>query len=400
MMDSVGESGVTVAMCAVLGGALWLYLARGRGAREKKCNARAPCVSKSAGAVSDAVGVGARMQYLIEPPSGVEPMKMVVSAVETASKCSWTTCPGSVFDVRHAPAYSINKLKGSSAESLYEAFAVSCCSSKQKVAHIGRLASLLSVPSVPSDADALRLGLPPYIILNVMVPQYDPPCVFGMAQKDGRSVQVTVYCRLSDSVCKMMKEGKEPASIGLLRRFMDPVAGARLRKERLKLILGAVDVNESGLDRVTTAVINAWNYKPFLSKTASTFYCAKVCVCVCIKKIISKPASLLTPTPPLSPSFPLSLSCPQEYFEIDGARFLCACVSACTLVWLHVPKCAHRLGTMCCPTPWTSLPLTSALTSAFLSFWLQLTCTIGAVSLFVSFIRARCGIVVMYECWA
>jgi hypothetical protein len=57
---------------------------------------------------------------------------------------------------------------------------------------------------------------------------------------------------------------------------MHPQLGVRLRKERLKLIMGMTDCDAPGFDLVTRRVIQAYNFKPFLSKTASTFYSTQV----------------------------------------------------------------------------------------------------------------------------
>lgn len=178
----------------------------------------------------------------------------------------WTDCAGSVFDVRHGPAYATNGHKASSVDSMYDVFRLSVTNSAHKLPHIGRVAVL------PPDADVLVLGLPPYIILHVMVPQYPPPGIFNRKRKDGISSHVTVYGRLSDSVRAMIREGRPPPAVSLFRRFVHPLTGAQLRKERLKLIAGVVNMQELGFDKITRAILRAYNYKPFLSRTASTFY--------------------------------------------------------------------------------------------------------------------------------
>lgn len=198
----------------------------------------------------------------------VPPYEYVYHA-EPNTPNNWTRCMGSAFCVRHGPDYATNRYKASSSDSIYDVFAVSATNSKQKLPHIGRIAAL------PVDADALQLGafgVPPYVILHVMVPRYVPSGMFGKKRKDGISSHLTVYGRLSESVRAMIREGRPSPAVSLLRKFVHPVEGARLRKERLKLIVGVVDMHEPGFDPITRAIIKAYNNKPFLSKTASTFY--------------------------------------------------------------------------------------------------------------------------------
>jgi hypothetical protein len=130
---------------------------------------------------------------------------------------------------------------------------------------------------LPEEPTAAELGLPPYLILNAMVPQYEPPGMFGKRRCDGPSWQLTIYCRLSEEVRSQLQNGgRAPPAVELLRRFMHPQRGAQLRKERLKLIMGMTDCNAPGFDVVTRRVVQAYNFKPFLSKTASTFYSSQV----------------------------------------------------------------------------------------------------------------------------
>jgi len=183
---------------------------------------------------------------------------------------SWAPCSGSEFSVRCGPAYADNRRKAGSASSIYEVFAVDTHNSEKKLPHIGRVTLL------PDDPTAVEFGLPPYLILNAMVPQYPPPGVLGKRRCDGPSWQLTIYCRLSGEVRFQLQTGIAPAAVDLLRRFMHPQLGEGLRKERLKLIMGMTDCNAPGFNLVTRRVVQAYNFKPFLSKTASTFYSTQV----------------------------------------------------------------------------------------------------------------------------
>ena len=53
---------------------------------------------------------------------------------------------------------------------------------------------------------------------------------------------------------------------------MDPTEGARLRGERLKCIMGLADTDSPSFGMVVKQMILRYNFKPFMSKTASFCY--------------------------------------------------------------------------------------------------------------------------------
>ena len=196
---------------------------------------------------------------------------------------TWTRCPGAAFNVRRGPNYKDKRKKAPSASSLYEVFAVDVHSSETKLAHIGRVAALPPDPAPPP-----RASLPPYVIINWMVPNYPPSGLIGPKRSNGPGWNLVLYCRLSDAVRSQLAHAASgdgsatggaatsaagrPASVDLLRRFMHPVDGARLRGERLKCIMGLADTERPSFGMVLKQMILRYNFKPFLSKTASFCY--------------------------------------------------------------------------------------------------------------------------------
>ena len=81
-------------------------------------------------------------------------------------------------------------------------------------------------------------------------------------------------CRLSDGVRDAAAAGRPCAAVSLLRRFLHPEEGQQLRQERLKVIAGVADVAEPRYSLVQRQLVGSLNYKPFLSRTASSFYAA------------------------------------------------------------------------------------------------------------------------------
>eukprot|EP00966_Prymnesium_polylepis_P231069 5347076-Prymnesium_polylepis.1 len=139
-------------------------------------------------------------------------------------KHTWTPCPGAAFDVRAGPDYRRTGRKAPSTSALYEVFAVDAFTTSRKVAHIGRGVAL------PASADALppEAGLPPHLIINWMVPNYQRR-MFAQRQVDGPGWNLVWYCRLSADVAAAWRAGAPPPSVELLKRFMHPTLGTRLR---------------------------------------------------------------------------------------------------------------------------------------------------------------------------
>ena len=196
---------------------------------------------------------------------------------------TWTRCPGAAFNVRCGPNYKDKRKKAPSASSLYEVFAVDVHSSDTKLAHIGRVVALPPDPSPPP-----RASLPSYVIINWMVPNYAPSGLMGPKRSNGPGWNLVLYCRLSDAVRSQLAHAASgdgsatggaatsaagrPASVDLLRRFMHPIDGDRLRGERLKCIMGLADTERPSFGMVLKQLILRYNFKPFLSKTASFCY--------------------------------------------------------------------------------------------------------------------------------
>ena len=214
---------------------------------------------------------------------------------------SWSHCPAAAFKVRCGPNYKASGKKAPSADAIYEVralargvlqcsllrcacarvrrlrpqvYAVDVYQSPTKLPHIGRVASLPAHPEpLPSDA-----GLPPHVIINWMVPNYAPGGLLGSKKTNGPGWNLVLYCRLSTSVCAMLREGTSAQlpALDVLRRYMSPANGSVLRGTRLKCVFGLIDKEGPAFGMVLKQMISRYNFKPFLSKTASFCYCGPV----------------------------------------------------------------------------------------------------------------------------
>ena len=152
-----------------------------------------------------------------------------------------------------------------------QVYAVDVFQSAAKLPHIGRVAAL------PPDPDPLpaAAGLPSHMLISWMVPNYAPGGLLGSKKTNGPGWTLVIYCKPSESLKAIVRGeagGKAP-SIDLLRRYMHPGAtGSMLRGNRLKCVFGLVDKEGLSFGMVMKKMISRYNFKPFLSKTASFCY--------------------------------------------------------------------------------------------------------------------------------
>lgn len=196
--------------------------------------------------------------------SGAHPDMVMCRAPRQTN--TWTHCPGSAFNVRQGPNYAATGKKVASLPPLYDVVACDSFNTEQKLTHLGRVAAL---PDEPSCSD-----VPPLLIINFMLPNYAPSSMMASQKRvDGPGWSLVLYCRLSAAVCEAVEQGR-PASpaLDLWRRFVHPTEGVSLRQNRVKMIFGICDTEEPAFSMVTKSLVNRYNYKPFLSKTACSFF--------------------------------------------------------------------------------------------------------------------------------
>lgn len=178
---------------------------------------------------------------------------------------TWAPCPGSAFQVRQGPNYAVNGRKAPSGFPLYDVVACDTYQSDTKLSHVGRVTTL---PEEPSVSD-----MPPLLIINFMIPNYPPSGMMTAKRVDGPGWNLVLYCRLSAAVRTALEQDQPVVpAVELFKRFVHPTEGVALRQNRLKMIMGLLDVEEPGFNMMTKSLVGRYNCKPFLSKTASSFY--------------------------------------------------------------------------------------------------------------------------------
>jgi len=156
--------------------------------------------------------------------------------------------------------------KAPSGAPLYDVVACDAFTSETKLSHLARV---MALPEEPHCSD-----LPPLLIINFMIPNYTPSGMMATARRtDGPGWNFVLCCRLTADVRKAVEEGRAlPPAVDLWRRFVHPTDGLPLRQNRVKMIFGLTDTEEPGFSMVTKTLVNRYNYKPFLSRTACSFY--------------------------------------------------------------------------------------------------------------------------------
>ena len=167
------------------------------------------------------------------PPSQRHPDSVISRAPRAPH--TWTQCPGSAFHVRQGPNYAATGKKSPSGPPLYEVVACDAFTSETKLLHLARV---MALPEEPSCSD-----VPPLLIVNFMVPNYQPSGMMAAAKRtDGPGWNLVLYCRLTPEARKAIEEGRSAGpALALWRRFVHPTEGLHLRQNRVKMIFGLTD---------------------------------------------------------------------------------------------------------------------------------------------------------------
>ena len=119
---------------------------------------------------------------------------------------TWTECSGTAFKVRSGPNYKEKRRKKPSAPALYVVFAVDIYKSDAKLPHIGRAAALPDDPPLPAGS-----GLPPFLIINWMVPDYAPSGMLGPKRSNGPGWNLVLYCRVAPHIRQALAVAHGPS---------------------------------------------------------------------------------------------------------------------------------------------------------------------------------------------
>lgn len=182
---------------------------------------------------------------------------------------TWTNGYGTSFMVRLGPNYVNTGIKAPSTNSLYEIFAFDLWQTQEKkINNIARFYEFPTRPPVSSD----NFSLPPVLLINAMIPDYDPP-FFGNEVTNGKGKSMVWFAELTQSSRDRIAKGSITPAMKLLQKF---IKGGKESEygDRLKVIGRILNPNEafSIYGSMVGMLISQYNGTPFLARSSPTFY--------------------------------------------------------------------------------------------------------------------------------
>eukprot|EP00898_Chlorokybus_atmophyticus_P000934 jgi/Chlat1/1841/Chrsp14S08698 len=177
------------------------------------------------------------------------------------------------FDVR-GPKYFKDKKKQPSEQPVYQLLAADALKSPSKLYHITQHFELAQPSPMVARNPA---GLPPYLVVNVQLPDYSPPLWAG-EDADGPSIQLVFFFALraefvakpTDATLKLLQrfvqDHQEPHTRGLFGGGVDKF------RERLKLLARIANPPEVEMSAAERKLVTSYNGKPVLTRPQHTFH--------------------------------------------------------------------------------------------------------------------------------
>jgi len=180
---------------------------------------------------------------------------------------TWSNGEGASFQVRLGPNYSTTGIKAPSFGSIYDIFAFDGYkTSKKKINDISRFYKIPTRPVVPGDHD-----IPPVLIINVLVPNYNPALV-GKGMTDGVGYSMVFFGELNELSRTQISSGNLTPALRLYQEFL---RGGKNSKygDRLKCIARILNTKEASKSygRVAKALVSKYNGTPFLARDSTSF---------------------------------------------------------------------------------------------------------------------------------
>jgi len=190
------------------------------------------------------------------------------SVLKTCTEGTWCNGDGTSFNVRLGPNYKTTGIKAPSRGSLYEIFAFDAWRTKEK--KINRISRFYDMPTRPPVAG--KYDIPPVLVINVLVPDYDPP-LWGIGPTDGEGYSMVFFAELSKSSRELLRQRKPSPALKLFQSF---VQGGRKGKhgDCLKCIARIVNTDEAvkSYGMITGMLVSKYNSTPFLARDSPSFH--------------------------------------------------------------------------------------------------------------------------------
>lgn len=188
----------------------------------------------------------------------------------------------STFNVRVPPNYAKNKTKGPSEKPFFGFVGVDVFKTERKLSHVmenirlpepGEFKLVIPQDGDPEDDDmtddSMCGTIPPWLVVNMMVPDY-APSFLGRGEQDGEGWSLVMYFKLTKYGRRQLSELKTGSS-RLLKTFWDSEPDDPI-KVRMKCIPAILNHEEVNFGRALTGVLKKFNAKPFLTQPCHAFY--------------------------------------------------------------------------------------------------------------------------------
>lgn len=95
---------------------------------------------------------------------------------------------------------------------------------------------MLELPELPEDMQNSVNGVPPYLVVNIMLPRYDPPNpVWGQSKIDGPNWSYVFYSVLTkETQAALLNLANASPAVQLLHNFMQD--DSKEMRERFKMV--------------------------------------------------------------------------------------------------------------------------------------------------------------------
>uniref|UniRef100_A0A7S2RJ71 CRAL-TRIO domain-containing protein n=1 Tax=Mucochytrium quahogii TaxID=96639 RepID=A0A7S2RJ71_9STRA len=206
-----------------------------------------------------------KVKFVMEAGASMRKVKRDDTSLETNT---WSEVSADKFETRIGPDYKKNRKKATSGPSIYDCVCCDVWTLDSKRPHI---ASYMQLPDLAkkrplSKREALA-PIPELLIVNMMMPSYQPSGPFSKKRIDGPGQSIVMFAKLSD----WAKTHPDDPAVQLWSRFVHVYEEDPFR-ERLKMITRLENPDEVPLGRIERALASKYNGTPWLVRPEYEFH--------------------------------------------------------------------------------------------------------------------------------